>query len=448
MPSTDRLIRVTFALPQRCRSTIAVSPRHEETLSLHHNCDAVGPDGAPVCPEPEYVMALAALDGRPTALWSLAFRPFFLAAGLWAPLAVALWIVLLVSGGTLPSRFDPPTWHLHAMLFGFVLATIAGFLLTAIPNWTGRQPVQGRLLIGLAILWLLGRVSCFVSAFLPLWLAAGVDLAFPLMLCTLAGCEIIAARNWRNLLIPMPIGVLAVADLLMYLELAGIDVPTGFGWRLAVVAIIALISVIGGRIIPAFTRNWLVGRGVSSLPAEHGLLDRMALGMLHAGLLGWALFPTSQTVAAILIVAAMLNLARLGRWRGFAVASELLLAILHVGYAWLVLGTALLAVSMFSTAVPEAAAIHALTAGAIGTMVLAVMTRVTLGHTGRRLTADRLTSAIYILITAAAVTRVAAAWVGESTILLNLSAILWVASFALFLLCYGPMLISPKLAAG
>jgi uncharacterized protein involved in response to NO len=171
--------------------------------------------------------------------------------------------------------------------------------------------------------------------------------------------------------------------------------------------------------------------------------------MLHAGLLGWALFPTSQTVAAILIVAAMLNLSRLGRWRGFAAASEPLLAILHVGYAWLVLGTALLGVSMLTTTVPEAAAVHALTAGAIGTMVLAVMTRVTLGHTGRRLTADGPTGAIYILITAAAATRVAAAWFGgESMILLELSAILWVGSFALFLLCYGPMLISPKMEAG
>ncbi len=394
-------------------------------------------------------MALAASDRRPTALWSLAFRPFFLAAGLWAPLALALWIVLFVSGGTLASRFDPLTWHIHAMLFGFVLAAIAGFLLTAIPNWTGRRPVQGGSLIGLAALWLLGRVCCFVSAFLPLWLVAAVDLAFPLALCTLAGREIIAAGNWRNLLIPIPIGVLGVADLLMYLELAGIRVPTGFGWRLAIVAIIVLISVIGGRIIPAFTRNWLVTRGGSSLPAEHGLLDRVALGTLHTGLFGWALLPTSRTVAAILIVAAMLNLLRLGRWRGFAVASELLLAILHVGYGWLVLGTALLGESMLSTAVPEAAAIHALTAGAIGTMVLAVMTRVTLGHTGRRLTADRPTCAIYILITAAAATRVAAAWSGgESMILLELSAILWVASFALFLLRYGPMLIASRMEAG
>lgn len=393
-------------------------------------------------------MAPAASDGRPVALWSLAFRPFFLVAGLWAPLAVALWIVIFVSGGTLASRFDPLTWHIHAMLFGFVLATIAGFLLTAIPNWTGRKPVQGGLLIGLAILWLLGRVCCFLSAFLPLWLAAAIDLAFPLTLYTLAAREIVAARNWRNLLIPMPIGVLGIADLLMYLELAGIGVPTGFGWRLAIVAIIVLISVIGGRIIPAFTRNWLVIRGVSSLPAEHGLLDRVALGTLHTGLLGWALLPTSQTVAAILIVAAMLNLWRLGRWRGLAVTSELLLAILHVGYAWLVLGTVLLGVSMLSATVPEAAAIHALTAGAIGTMVLAVMTRVTLGHTGRRLTADRRTCAIYILITAAAIMRVAAAWFGESMIMLELSALLWVASFVLFLLCYGPMLISPRLEAG
>lgn len=384
---------------------------------------------------------------RVPGLWSLAFRPFFLAAAIWAALALALWIGLFMSGRALPSRFDPLAWHIHAMLFGFVPAAIAGFMLTAIPNWTGRPPIHGAALIGLVALWLLGRAASLVSAVLPLWLAAAVDLAFPVVLCAVAAREIIAARNWRNLMMPLPIGVLGVADLLMYLELAGYGVPAGLGWRLAIAAIIALISAIGGRVIPAFTRNWLVKRG-GAAPTLHGVIDRVALALLHIGLLGWALFPTSKPAGAILIAAAALNLWRLARWRGFATAGEPLLAILHLGYAWLVLGAALLGASMLVTAIPPSAAIHAFTAGAIGTMVLAVMTRVARGHTGRRLEADRITTLVYLMITAAAVIRVIAAFADASAmILLGASAVLWVASFGLFAASYGSMLLSPRLDA-
>ena len=396
-------------------------------------------------------MAIAtstAAASRAATLWSLAFRPFFLAAAIWAALALALWIVLFMTGGVLPSRFDPLSWHIHAMLFGFAPAAIAGFMLTAIPNWTGRPPVKGGQLAGLAGLWLLGRIACLVSAFLPLWLAGAIDLAFPVALCAVAAREVIAARNWRNLMMPIPIGVLAIADLLAYLELAGYGVSAGLGWRLAIVAIIALVSAIGGRIVPAFTRNWLVKRGVAKLPAAHGVIDRAALAVLHTGLLGWAIFPASKPVGAILIAAAALNLWRLARWRGPAAAAEPLLAILHLGYAWVVVGAALLGSSMLSAAVPQAAAIHAFTAGAIGTVVLAVMTRVARGHTGRALEADRVTTAIYLMITVAAATRVVAAFAGASAMIpLAVSAILWVASFGLFAASYGPMLLSPRLNA-
>ena len=171
--------------------------------------------------------APAAADKPLAGLWSLAFRPFFLAAAVWAALALALWTVVFMTGGVLPSRFDPLTWHIHAMLFGFVFAAVAGFMLTAIPTWTGRPPIHGGPLAGLVALWLLGRIACLVSAFLPLWLAAAVDLAFPFVLCAIAAREIVAARNWRNLIMPLPIGVLGIADLLMYLQLASFSVPAG-----------------------------------------------------------------------------------------------------------------------------------------------------------------------------------------------------------------------------
>ncbi len=393
-------------------------------------------------------MAASTLSGQRAALWSLGFRPFFLAAALWAPLALALWIIVFVTGKTLPSRFDPLTWHIHAMLFGFVLAAVAGFLLTAIPNWTGRQPVQGELLVVLVILWLLGRVVCLVSALLPLWLAATIDPAFPFALSALAAREIFAARNWRNVMIPVPVCVLGAADLLMYLKPAGVGVLAGLGWRLGLVVIIVLISVIGGRIIPAFTRNWLIRRGASSLPAGHGPPDRAALATLHLGLIGWAFFPASPGIGVVLIVAAALNLWRLGRWRGWMTASEPLLAILHFGYAWIVCGVGLLGASLLSDAIPEAAAIHALTAGAIGTMILGVMTRVARGHTGRPLEADRSTLLIYAAITLAGVTRVAAAFVTPvSMALLYASAVFWLVGFLLFIAAYGPMLALQRLDA-
>lgn len=394
-------------------------------------------------------MTLAArASEQPAALWSLAFRPFFLAAAIWAALALALWIGLFLSGGTLPSRFDPLTWHIHAMLFGFVFATIAGFLLTAIPNWTGRTPVTRLPLFALAALWLAGRIATLVSAVLPLWLAAAIDLAFPVALCGVVAREIVAARNWRNLMMPVPIAVLGIADLLTYLELAGFGIPPGLGWRLAIVGVIALISAIGGRIIPAFTRNWLLGRKTAKLPPAHGMIDRMALALLHTGLLCWAFLPAAKPVGVLLIAAAALNLWRLARWRGFAIVSEPLLAILHLGYAWLVIGTAMLGASLLSPALPTTAAIHTFTAGAIGTMILAVMTRVACGHTGRPLTADRMTTAIYATITSAAVTRVVAAFDGSSALLLGLSALLWIAAFGLFVAHYGPILTSPRIDAG
>jgi uncharacterized protein involved in response to NO len=389
--------------------------------------------------------AVRAAGREPPAILTLAFRPFFLAASLWSALALALWIVLFTIGRGLPSRFNPLSWHIHEMLFGFVLAAIAGFMLTAIPNWTGRTPIRGAALGGLVLLWVLGRLACLTSALIPVGLAAAIDLAFPFLLCAVAAREIIAARNWRNLAMPAPIGVLGFADLLMYLESAGFAVPPGLGWRLGLATIIVLISVIGGRIIPSFTRNWLVKRGVAGLPAVHGRLDRAALGSLHGGLIGWALLPAFRPLGVLLLLAAALNLWRLVRWRGVATLAEPLLTILHVGYAWVISGAALLGATMLTSAIPQAAAIHAFTAGAIGTMILAVMTRVALGHTGRPLEADRATALIYVLVNLAAATRVVGSIASGSFVLLvGISAILWVASFALFTVWYGPMLTAPR----
>ena len=375
------------------------------------------------------------------------FRPFFLAAGLWAAVALALWTVMFVMGIAVPSRFDPLTWHIHEMLFGFVIAAIAGFLLTAIPNWTGRLPVSGGPLALLAGLWLLGRIACLLSALVPAWIATAADLAFPVALVGVVLREIVAGRNWRNLAVVAPVSVLGIANLLMHLEANNVAVPSGLGWRLGLAAVIILISVMAGRIVPSFTRNWLAKRPGSDLPAGHSRIDRVALGVLHAGLIGWAFLPAYRPIGLLLLLGAAINLWRLLRWRGIATIAEPLLLILHFGYAWLVLGVALLGLAMLSPDVPLSPAIHALTAGAIGTMILAVMTRATRGHSGRALSADRVTVLIYGLAILAAITRIAAAFGGTSTMpLIIISACLWISAFAGFVLAYGPMLILPRRA--
>ncbi len=200
------------------------------------------------------------------AFLSYGFRPFFLMASLWSAAALLLWTVIFIIGENLPSRFGALSWHMHEMLFGFVMATIAGFLLTAVSNWTGRPPVSGPPLALLAILWLLGRVCCLISGLLPAWLAAAGDLAFPALLTGVIAREVIAGRNWRNLPMIGAVTVLGFANLLMHLEAVGVEVPTGLGWRLGLAAIVVLISVVGGRIVPSFTRNWLAKRHIQNFP--------------------------------------------------------------------------------------------------------------------------------------------------------------------------------------
>jgi len=219
--------------------------------------------------------------------------------------------------------------------------------------------------------------------------------------------------------------------------------------RLAVGAPIVLISVIGGgRIIPSFSRNWLFKRKSPRLPSPQGLLDTAAVALLTVALILWAFRPGHPITGALLIAAALLNAVQLGRWAGIASWPEPLLFMLHIGYGWVAAGTALLGLSIFNLGVPAASAIHALTAGAIAVMILAVMTRVTLGHTGRDLIASRATIAIFVLINVAAIARVCASWHTEfMTTLLFVANACWIAAFVLFELVYGPMLLSRRRAS-
>ena len=356
---------------------------------------------------------------------------------------MVLWLATLQGTASIPTAFDLVTWHAHEMLFGFVAAAIAGFLLTAIPNWTGRMPLQGFPLAVLFGLWLAGRVAIFGSAWIGTGVAAALDLSFLALLLGVVLREIVAGRNWRNLPISVVLGGLLAANALTHADAAGIAATGPLGQRLGIGIVILLICLVGGRIIPSFTLNWLKKRGQAQLPARFGALDRVALGLAAAALAIWVSAPESRIGGAALIAAGLANLIRLLRWRGHLTLSEPLVWSLHLGFVWAPIGLLLIGLSAFLPDVPPAAGLHALTAGAMGGMTLAVMTRATLGHTGRSLTANRSTAAIYLLVAAAAGLRVGAAFSAEAYLpLLWTSGLAWSAAFGLFVVHYGRMLLS------
>lgn len=380
------------------------------------------------------------------AILSFGFRPFFFFGALWAGLAMPVWIALLTGAAEVPSRFSPVDWHAHAMLFGYLGAVIAGFLLTAVPNWTGRLPVVGWRLGGLFALWLLGRVAVTVSAPFPAWVGIAADLSFPVALAALILREIVAGRNWRNLIVLALLAVFALANLLFHLEaVQGGAAAQGIGLRLGLGTGLMMISVIGGRIVPSFTRNWLVRQGVKDLPAPPmQRFDKVALLVSIAALLLWVARPEGAATGAGLIVMGALQLARLARWKGVRTGSEALVWVLHAGYAFVPLGALAMGLAvLLPEAVLPAGVQHLWMAGALGLMTLAVMTRATLGHTGQELSAGPGTTAIYLALVASVLARLAAA-VWPVLALYHLSAGLWSAAYLGFAVLYGPALLRAR----
>lgn len=382
-------------------------------------------------------------------LFQQGFRSFFLGAGVWGALAVVIWLATIGGEISLPTSFVPARWHAHEMLFGFAAAAVAGFMLTAIPNWTGRMPLQGIYLILLFSTWLLGRVAVATSALVGSIVSAVVDLAFLAALLAIVLREIIAGRNWRNLPMPVAVGLLLAANGLTHLDAAGW--PSGaVGQRLGLATLVLLISLVGGRIIPSFTRNWLVKQGELPVPAPFDRFDVVTVFFVLGTLALWVTSPQSALGGLALIGAGLLSSVRLIRWRTLNTLSEPMLWVLHLGYGWVSIGLVLLGgAAIFPEAFPPTSGLHALAAGAVGTMILAVMTRATRGHTGRSLTADAGTTAIYILITLAAALRVAAPLIpGFYLVFLMTSGVAWIAAFSLFVLCYGPMLLTARVEMG
>ena len=380
---------------------------------------------------------------------SAGFRPFFLLGALWAALGLPLWLLVFAGRASLPSALAPVIWHVHEMVYGYGAAAVAGFLLTAIPNWTGRLPLQGAPLGGLVLLWGLGRAASLLSGTLGADVAAVLDLAFPLILLAVVAREILAGSNWRNLPMLGALTLLMLGNLLVHLDAVGVAPTAELGNRVGVATLLMLITLVGGRIIPSFTRNWLAReRPEQPTPAPFGRADRIAIALTALALVVWVAAPDAAVAPWVELAAGIAQGARLFRWRGEASLAEPLLWILHLGYAWLALGFLLLAANGFVPVIPQTTALHALTVGAIGSMTLAVMTRATLGHTGRRLTAGPGTTAIYALVTLAAVLRLIAPLADAAFVLmLSLAGAAWSGAFGLFVLLYAAPLTQPGRAS-
>ncbi len=371
------------------------------------------------------------------------FRPLFLLAGLWGAVSVPLWLGIWTGAVAYSGLFDPVTWHVHEMMFGYVGAALGGFVLTAVPNWTGRLPVRGAPLALLALAWLAGRAAVWWGAEIGSIPAALVDISFLGALAALVGNDIIASHNWRNLPVLAGLVAMVAANALFHASAAGVANLGDAAIRFSIAVMALLLALIGGRIVPNFTRNWLVKRAGPRIAAPMGRFDRVVLAATVVVLAAWVAAGPAVISGILLSLAGALNLVRLTRWRGWNTVAEPLVTVLHVGYLWLALGLCLLGLSMLADRVPESLALHILSIGTFGTMTLAVMTRAVLGHTGRALHAEPRTVAIYCLATLAVFARAAFEYMPDM-ILLWVAGGSWSLAFVLFTAVYTPMLLRPR----
>jgi len=377
------------------------------------------------------------------ALLSYGFRPFFLFGACYAALAILAWLPLFYGELVLVTAFSPRDWHVHEMLYGYIPAVVTGFLLTAIPNWTGRLPLQGGPLLVLVIAWAAGRVAVTLSAEIGWLTAALIDSGFLLLVVAATAREIIAGRNWGNLKVLIPVTILDLGNAGFHVE-AHLRGAADYGVRVGIAGVLVLIMVIGGRLIPSFTRNWLARQNPGRLPVPFGKFDAATIAVSAAALALWIVVPFGGATAAALLTAGVLQALRLARWAGDRTLRDRLVLVLHVAYAFVPAGFVLSAASAIGLVVPSAG-LHAWMVGAAGMLTLAVMTRATLGHTGRELAASVPTQLIYAAVFIAAIARICAAieprWVELE---LHIAALAWTAAFLGFGIVYGPMLWGPK----
>ncbi len=387
------------------------------------------------------------MSERGTLLLATGYRPFFLLGGAYAALATLWWAGVYAGIVDAPGGWVGVTWHAHEMIFGFACAAIAGFLLTAVPNWTGRERVQGPVLGVLVALWLLGRVLTAAGDWLPPgW--AELELSFLPALAWAIGGPILGSTNRRNRPILLIVVLLFAADLAAHLGRAGlVEIPVRTSLRAALDLVIVLLAIISGRIVPLFTRNAIERRGEAAQIRSGGPLE----GAVFATVIGALLLDLRDEGGAagslVALLAALLLAARQARWQPWRTLGDPLLWILHAGHAWLAVGFACRGLAGLVDLLPASTALHALTAGAIGTSVIAVMSRVALGHAGRPLQAPPAVVPAYLLVLAGAGLRVFGPLAGleHYARIVAASGIAWGLGFALFVAVYAPILTAPRL---
>jgi uncharacterized protein involved in response to NO len=396
---------------------------------------------------------LLPLHGDPSALTSpprlavaaKGFRSFFLLAAGFASLIVPLWILVLAGMAPPKGYLAPPVWHAHEMLFGFAAAVIAGFLLTAVGNWTQRETLVGAPLLALAALWVTGRFAVSFGGALPRGLPALLDLPFLPVLTIVLARPLVAARDRHTFIMPAVLMALFAANVVVHLE--ALDVlAAGSGRHACLVAVDIVVFVIlamAGRVFPMFTRN---ATGVETIRSNRTLEVLTPTTMALLAVLD-IVVPQSLAAAATSGAVGIVAGARAWHWRTVRVGRHPLLWILHVGYAWVPLGLLLRAVSAFHAAVPSSLATHALTVGAIGSLTVGMMARVALGHTGRPLVASPAMTWAFVAVTLASCARVLGPLLFPNAYLLTLEAagVLWTAAFLIYLVVYTPILVRPRI---
>ncbi|WOI32823.1 NnrS family protein [Tritonibacter scottomollicae] len=367
------------------------------------------------------------------AFLSYGFRPFFMAACLFAVVIIPLWMLIWTGGLTLQSVLMPADWHSHEMIFGYGSAVIAGFLFTAVPNWTGGMPTRGRPLCAMLMLWLAGRIAVFGAVPLPWGIVVSIDSAFLLVLAVLVAREIISGKNWRNLMVLVPVSLLGLSNLFFFAESALVGQAV-VSRRLGLGLVIFLVLLIGGRIIPSFTRNWLNQKGDRHLPKPFGTFDQLSLLATLPALVVWGIWPQTLSAAVLMCLAAMLQTVRLARWRGLSTLRNPVLAMLHVAFLFAPVGMLANAAAAIGS-LDASAGLHIWGIGAIGGMTVAVMMRATMGHTGRALVSGSVLNLAFIGLIPALLGRLFphVEFPGGVTGL-DLAALFWTLSFAL--LCW------------
>lgn len=383
---------------------------------------------------------------QPISLLAHPFRPFFILNALFGGIAIALWLLIL-NGTVTPPKWIPSLWHAHEMIYGFIPLAIAGFVLTAMTNWTKAKPLQGLPLAALIFVWFAGRIAMGLTHTVNPIVIAAIDCAFLPLVAAYAGYILLKNNNKRNMILVLVMLLLTIGNFLMHLGIMqGNYLLAKTGSLLGLDIIVLMIFVVAGRITPAFTANWLRMHNKKKEPAFRSFwLEQIAFASTALIILFEVAALPSVILGSTAVVAGIANVARLSQWAGWRTYQEPLLWILHIAYLWMSTALLLRGAMLLGLPIPETLWQHTLALGGIGTLILGVMTRVSMGHTGRKLTLPPFAIFIYILILSATVIRIitAAGWMKYS-IGINLSGGLWVSAFTLFIVLYVKILTTPR----